>query len=235
MAEQDKNIKMFKEIYADKSDIRIWKKLPNGCYIGTMGYSKKNVIILEKLLKSFEEQYGEEIDINAAEEELKLYEKEGKLFIYFDKDMNPVSMNGCIYNHENKSVDFISTRELSTLYFYGLSTIPSFRGNGACRSLINFAIEFAKANDFDLVYARTDLVNSNSEWIMEQAGMTVCQYDGKIISEWVDVTEDKGDFRLYLWKPLKDKIAIMPKDGVFFSDSSTRKIDLDSNKEYKKH
>lgn len=234
MIMQDKKMEMFKKILYDKSEIAIWEKLPNGCYIGTMGYSEKNIIVLEKLLKSFEEQYGEEIDVNAAKEELKLYEQEGKLFIYFDEEMNPVSMNGCIYNHDNKSIEFLSNRELSTLYFYGLSTVQSFRGKGACRNLIKFAIEYAKANGFDLVYARTDLINSNSEWIMEQEGMNICKYDGKIISEWVDVSEDKGDFRLYLWKSLKEGITIVPKGDALFSDPITRKIDSEANKVYKK-
>ena len=50
---------------------------------------------------SFAEHYGEDIDYDAAKEELKLYENCGKLFIYFDENMKPVSMNGCIYNMNN--------------------------------------------------------------------------------------------------------------------------------------
>lgn len=219
--------KKFNEIYESNDAIKIWEVLDNGCYIGTLGYTEENIEILLKLLKSFEEQYGEEIDYEAAKEELQLYQDYGKLFIYFDENMNPVSMNGCIYNYENETVDFISNNDQPTsLYFYGLSTVPEFRGKGACRSLINYAIDFAKYNGFDLVYARTDLVDSNSEWIMANAGMEVCKYDDKIIAEWVDVTEDTGDFRLHMWMPLQEGLDILPKGKVFYAnDDATRMIE----------
>lgn len=219
--------KKFNEIYESNDAIKIWEVLDNGCYIGTLGYTEENIEILLKLLKSFEEQYGEEIDYEAAKEELQLYQDYGKLFIYFDENMNPVSMNGCIYNYENETVDFISNNAQPTsLYFYGLSTVPEFRGKGACRSLINYAIDFAKYNGFDLVYARTDLVDSNSEWIMANAGMEVCKYDDKIIAEWVDVTEDTGDFRLHMWMPLQEGLDILPKGKVFYAnDDATRMIE----------
>ena len=219
--------KKFNEIYESNDAIKIWEVLDNGCYIGTLGYTEENIEILLKLLKSFEEQYGEEIDYEAAKEELQLYQDYGKLFIYFDENMNPVSMSGCIYNYENETVDFISNNAQPTsLYFYGLSTVPEFRGKGACRSLINYAIDFAKYNGFDLVYARTDLVDSNSEWIMANAGMEVCKYDDKIIAEWVDVTEDTGDFRLHMWMPLQEGLDILPKGKVFYAnDDATRMIE----------
>lgn len=221
------NKKKFSEIYENNDAIKIWEKLDNGCYIGTLGYTEENIEILLKLLKSFEEQYGEEIDYQAAKEELQLYQDCGKLFIYFDQNMQPVSMNGCIYNYENETVDFISNKgQPTSLYFYGLSTVPEFRGKGACRSLINYAIDFAKYNDFDLVYARTDLVDSNSEWIMANAGMEICKFDDKIIAEWVDVTDDKGDFRLHMWMPLQEGLNILPKGKVFFAnDDDTRMIE----------
>lgn len=215
----------FNEILKNNDEFKIWEKLDNGCFIGTLGFSKKNIFILYKLLKSFEEQYGEEIDYEAAEEELKLYCDSGKLFIYFDKDMNPVSMNGCIFNYPNDTVDFVCDRPLNSLYFYGLSTIPEYRGNGACRSLINYAIDFAYYNNFDFVYARTDLIDSNSEWLMKKAGMHLCTVDDLIIAEWVDVTDSKGDFRLHLWKPLKEGISICPKGDFYFAtNDDERKI-----------
>lgn len=217
----------FNEILKNKEQIKIWEKLDNGCYIGTMGYSEENIAILLKLLQSFAEQYGEVIDYEAAKEELMLYEKEGKLFIYFDQDMNPVSMNGCIYNYENATVDFKGDKPLSNLYFYGLSTIPSYRGKGACGILINYALQFAYYNDFDLVYARTDLVNSNSEWIMAHAGLEVCKYEDKIIAEWVDVTEDKGDYRLHMWLPLKEGISIMPTGQAYYAFDDTERCIID--------
>ena len=108
-----------------------------------MNYSKKNVWILKELLKSFEEQYGEQIDYQAAQEELLLYTNRGKLFIYFDENLNPVSMNGCIYDYDNDTVDFISEKKknLHSLYFYGLSTLKHYRGKGACTHLIQFAVD----------------------------------------------------------------------------------------------
>lgn len=216
----------FISIFNDNSELAIWEKLDNGCYIGTMGYSEENIYKLLTLLKSFEEQYGEQIDYEAAKEELMLYQKHGKLFIYFDENLNPVSMNGCIYNYDNETVEFLGVNKKTTnLYFYGLSTIPEYRGKGACRHLIDYAIEFAKYNNFDLVYARTDLVNSNSEWLMAKAGMEICKYNNDIIAEWVDVTETEGDYRLHMWKPLQPGIILFPKDKAYYAkDDSTRNI-----------
>ena len=52
----------FHRIKNDQSATKIWKVLPNGCSIGTIQYSEENVSILESLLQSFSEQYGEVID-----------------------------------------------------------------------------------------------------------------------------------------------------------------------------
>ena len=217
---------VYQEIYYDKSLLKIWKKLNNGCFIGTLGYSLENAKTLMILLKSFEEQYGEIIDIEAAKEELALYQERGKLFIYFNQDMIPVSMNGIIYDEDNVSVDFKKADGTipKILYFYGLSTVPTFRGNGACSELVNFAIKYAMFNNFDLVYARTDLKNSNSEHIMQKAGLKICQYDGMIIAEWVKVTETQGDYRLHLWLPLKEGLDLLPKGDARFADFNTREI-----------
>lgn len=214
----------FNKILESNEEFKIWEKLDNGCYIGTIGFSEKNVLILYELLKSFEEQYGEVIDYEAAYNELKLYDESGKLFIYFDHNMRPVSMNGCVFNYPNETVLFLGDKShLSSVYFYGLSTIPEYRGKGACRTLINYAIDFAFYNNFDYVYARTDLINSNSEWLMERAGMEVCLHDNLIIAEWVPVVEEKGDFRLHLWKPLKPGLFIQPKGNAFFATNDSKR------------
>lgn len=223
----------FIEIFNNDDELHIWEKLPNGCFIGTLTYSEKNISILLKLLKSFEEQYGEVIDYDAAKEELMLYHNQGKLFIYFDQDMNPVSMNGCIYDYDNETVDFIGTdkEKLKSLYFYGLSTIPSYRGKGACNALVRYALTYAFYNGFDFVYARTDLTNSNSEGIMKRADMEICKFANKIIAEWVDVTEDTGDYRLHLWLPLHDGIIVIPKnDALFANDDDKREIVMNNKK-----
>lgn len=224
---------LFKEIYHDKSDVKIWKKLENGCSIGTMNYSKKNVLILQKLLMSFAEQYGEQIDYQAAEEELMLYTDRGKLFIYFDENLNPVSMNGCIYDYDNDTINFISdeNKNLHSLYFYGLSTLKYYRGKGACTHLIQFAIDYAKSLGFDYVYARTDLINSNSEKLMTNAGLQLCTFHDMIITEWVDVTEELGDYRLHLYLPIND-VEIEPKGNYFLADNTKeRKIRFSKKKE----
>ena len=217
----------FKEIMNDKSEFKIWKKLDNGCFIGTLGYSENNISILQDLLQSFSEQYGEIIDYKAAEEELKLYHEKGKLFIYFNKEKTPISMNGVIYDEDNISVDFIDKygNTPSNLYFYGLSTLKEHRGQGACHLLMDFVLEYAYYNDFGLIYARTDLVNSNSESIMKKHGMEICKLDDKIIAEWVDVTDEYGDYRLHLWVPLKEGISCLPKEGAIYADGETRKIE----------
>ena len=216
----------FNEILKDDSECKIWEKLDNGCYIGTLGYSEANISILQNLLMSFAEHYGEDIDYDAAKEELKLYEDCGKLFIYFDENMKPVSMNGCIYNMNNDTVDFISNngKELNSLYFYGLSTLPEYRGKGACHVLVNYAIQFAKENGFDFVYARTDLKDSMSEYIMQCGGLEICKVDDKIIAEWVDVTDDKGDYRLHMYMPLNDNVSIDAKGDFYLADSNTREV-----------
>ena len=137
-------------------------------------------------------------------------------------------MNGVIYNEDNATVSFNkkgTNSQASNLYFYGLSTIPNYRGKGACRALIDFAIKYAYFNGFDLVYARTDLTNSNSEWLMSNNGMEICTYDGSIIAEWVDVTEGVGDYRLHMWLPLKDDITLSPKEGSFLSNRETRELE----------
>lgn len=218
---------MHKLILLDNSEVKIWKKLDNGCYIGTLGYSENNINILLTLLDSFREQYGEEIDYQAAKEELLLYTKRGKLFIYFDEDLRPVSMNGITYNEDNETVQFnsINGNPVNSLYFYGLSTIKEYRGRGACGELIKFAIDYAYYNDFDLVYARTDLINSKSEKLMKRAGLDICMEDDKIITEWVQVTDDKGDYRLHLWLPLKNGLYLTSKDDALYADSLTRKVD----------
>lgn len=226
-----KNI--YKEIYEDSSEFKIWVKLNNGCYIGTMNYSEKNIIILQKLLMSFAEQYGEEIDYEAAKDELKLYSDLGKLFIYLDENLNPVSMNGCIYDYDNETIQFISNKKenLHSLYFYGLSTLKHYRGKGACGHLIEFAIEYAKNIGLDYVYARTDLNGSKSEKLMKKAGLKLCKHNNLIIAEWVDVTESKGDYRLHLYLPLDESVTIQPK-GEFFlaSDTQDRKIVYEKKK-----
>ena len=58
----------YKEILKDNSKFKIWEKLDNGCYIGTLGYSEENILILQNLLMSFAEHYGEDIDYEAAKE-----------------------------------------------------------------------------------------------------------------------------------------------------------------------
>ena len=216
-----KNI--YKEIYEDSSEFKIWVKLNNGCYIATMNYSEQNIIILQKLLISFAEQYGEEIDYEAAKDELKLYSDLGKLFIYLDENLNPVSMNGCIYDYDNETIQFISNKKenLHSLYFYGLSTLKHYRGKGACGHLIEFAIEYAKNIGLDYVYARTDLNGSKSEKLMKKAGLKLCKHNNLIIAEWVDVTESKGDYRLHLYLPLDESVTIQPK-GEFFLASDTQ-------------
>ncbi len=221
------NNDLYKMIYQDHSEFKIWKKLDNGCYIGTLGYSLENAKILMTLLQSFAEQYGEVITLESAIEELMLYHTNGKLFIYFDEFMKPVSMNGVTYNEDNVSVDFKSKtgQKPTNLYFYGLSTIPEYRKKGACTHLIDFAIQYAYANNFDLVYARTDLIGSNSEAIMEKKGLSICKMpDEKIIVEWVQVTENQGDARLHMWLPLHDSIYLSPKKDAPLADSNTREI-----------
>ena len=219
----------YKLIMHDNSKLKIWEKLDNGCYIGTMGYSEENIGILLDLLQSFSEQYGEVIDYEAAKEELKLYQDKGKLFIYFNEDMKPISMNGVIYNEDNVSVDFLKKDGSvpSNLYFFGLSTLKEYRGLGACNHLVDFAIKYAYYNDFDLVYARTDLINSNSEGIMKKHGMDICTYDDSIIAEWVDVTDEAGDYRLHLWRPLKRGVVCFPKDEAKFATMDRKIIDND--------
>jgi RimJ/RimL family protein N-acetyltransferase len=227
-------------IFQDNSEIKIWKKLENNCYIGTLGYSENNINILMVLLQSFAEQYGEEIDYEAAREELMLYCMRGKLFIYFDEKMRPVSMNGVTYNEDNVSVEFDkgNGERINSLYFYGLSTIPEYRGRGACGELIKFAIEYAFYNNFDLVYARTDLIGSKSERLMRRAGMDICMEDEKIITEWVQVTDDKGDYRLHLWLPLKEGISLYGKEEALYADAYTREVEknkkLGKRREYEK-
>lgn len=218
---------LFEKIYADHSELQIWKKLDNGCYIGTLGYSERNIYILMELLKSFEEQYKEEIDYEAAKEELMLYQTKGKLFVYFNQDGIPISMNGCIYNYDNATVHFksIQGKPLNSIYFYGLSTLKEFRGQGACHELIKFAISYAKSLEFDYVYARTDLINSNSEWIMAKAGLEICLEDNLIIAEWVPVSESIGDYRLHMWKPLTNGLYLESKrDAVFARNDEKRNL-----------
>jgi len=229
----NKEKELFQQILNNKEEKHIWKKLDNGCSIGTLRYSPENVQILYTLLKSFEEQYGEVIDFKAAVEELMLYQEKGILFIYFNEYDKPVAMNGCVFNYLNETVEFKSnTNEpLKSIYFYGLSTIPSYRGKGACRALINFAIDFARHNEFDFVYARTDLIDSKSEWIMEKAGLEVCTYENLIITEWVQVTDIKGDYRLHLWKPLRPGLFLAPIGNAYFATNDTNRNVLPSEEE----
>ena len=221
----NKDLLLHRLIFQDNSEFKIWQKLPNGCYIGTLGYSKENVYILMELLNSFAEQYGEIITYESASEELMLYQNNGKLFIYFDENQRPVSMNGITYNEANKTVDFKSydNEEPSSIYFYGLSTLPEYRGKGACRTLIDFAIKYAYYNNFDFVYARTDLTNSNSEWLMQNAGLEICTYDNNIIAEWVDVTDNTGDYRLHMWLPLKNNLYLLPKEEAIMATNDSKR------------
>ena len=127
---------------------------------------------------------------------------------------------------ENVSVNFKSSDICtpSNLYFYGLSTLKEYRGKCACSELVSFAIEYTYYNNFDLVYARTDLTNSNSEGIMHKHGMEVCENDEGIIAELVDVTDTKGDYRLHLWLPLKDDLYIEPKESSVIANKNTKKV-----------
>lgn len=223
---------ILKQIYESNKKFEICEILNTGCSIGTLGFDEINIPSLLKLLKSFEEQYGEIIDYEAAKEELMLYQNEGKLFILFDENMVPRAMNGCIYNYENESVDFAFTDSdivPSNVYFYGLSTEKSHRGKGYCKILIDYVIEFAKENNFDLVYARTDLNNSNSEGLMKRSDMEICTYNDEVIAEWVQVTDEYGDPRLHMWVPLKDNLVTLPKENAIMATE----IILDNDKVYR--
>lgn len=227
---EEKKQSKFKKILLDDSEFKIWETLENGCSIATMGYSDRNVFILLNLLKSFEEQYGEKIDIEAAKEKLKLYQNNGKLFIYLDQNGIPISMNGCIYNYDNDTVEFTKDKTKATsLYFYGLSTLTEYRGKGACSTLVKYSIDFAKYNGFDIVYARTDLKNSNSEGIMRKHGMEICLDNNLIIAEWVKVTEDKGDLRLHMYKPLKEDIKLSPKGKFIYATNDNNRTIIQPN------
>ena len=227
----------YNEILQDNSNFKVWKKLDNGCFIGTLGYSEENIYYLENLLKSFSKEYGEVINYDVAKEELELYSKCGKLFVYLDNKLKPVSMNGIIYNHQAKSIEFFKAddEDVKSIYFYGLSTLEEYRGKGACSKLINFAIEYAYYNNFDVVYARCSLDNSKSEKIMLKNNMIPCCYDKNIICENVDV-EGSITSRYHLYLPLKKGIGIMPKDEYQFATYDDKKLlnDFQSKKYIKK-
>ena len=59
---------------------------------------------------------------------------------------------------------------------------------------------------------------------MKKHGMQVCENDEGIIAEWVDVTEDKGDYRLHLWLPLKNGLYTEKKDDAIIADKDSRAI-----------
>ena len=64
-----------------------------------------------------------------------------------------------------------------------------------------------------------------SEALMKLGGLDICKYENKIITEWVEVTEEKGDYRLHMWKPLHDNLDILPKGKYLLAnDDSERKI-----------
>lgn len=222
---------LLKQIYLSNPPFQICEVLNNGCSIGTLGFDEINIIPLMKLLQSFAEQYGEIIDYEAAKEELELYQNEGKLFILFDQDMIPRAMNGCIYNYDNATVDFVKGdgSTPTNMYFYGLSTEKEYRGRGYGKILLDYSIEFAKENNFDLVYARTDLNFSNSEGILTKSGLEICTYNDEIIGEWVQVTDEYGDARLHMWKPLSDDIKLLPKDEAILATE----IILENGKKYR--
>ena len=99
-------------------------------------------------------------------------------------------------------------------------------------------MDFAIYNGFDVVYARTDLIGSKSEKIMEANGMEVCKTDDKIIVEWVDVTDTKGDYRKYLWLALNDNVKIKPTNYSFLlpeDDVLVHKVNNYDSKVYKKN
>lgn len=224
--------KFYKQIYNDNSpEIKVWKTLPNGCKIATMGYSEENIPILMTLLQSFAEQYGEIQNYETAKAELKVYRDKGKLFVLINPEGKVVSMNGTTYNEQNASVDFVAKdgRNLNSLYFYGLSTLKEERRKGYNETLIAFVNRYAYYAGFDLVYARTDLNGSNSEKIMENQGLHVCKYNGKIIAEKVQVTEEKSDERLHLVRffPNKNRefdIISVPKDGAFLASDTIPRV-----------
>lgn len=85
-------------------------------------------------------------------------------------------------------------------------------------------MEYAYYNDFDLVYARTDLIGSNSEGIMKKHGMQVCEDEDGIIAEWVNVTDEVGDYRLHLWLPLKQGLYLEKKEEAIVADVTSRNI-----------
>lgn len=99
--------------------------------------------------------------------------------------------------------------------------------NKKCLALSNTTskdVDLLFCTHIDVVYARTDLVNSNSEWIMQRAGMQICEDPEGIITEWVDVADGVGDYRLHLWLPLKEELYLERKPAALNADSKTRKI-----------
>ena len=114
------------------------------------------------------------------------------------------------------------------MHIFMVYLLRSFRGKGACSELVSFAIEYAYYNGFDFVYARTDLTNSNSEGIMKKHGMQICEDEDGIIAEWVDVTENTGDYRLHLWLALKDDIYLEKKEDGIIADRDSRCIKSES-------
>ena len=77
------------------------------------------------LLFKISRDLSENSEYEAAKDELKLYSDLGKLFIYLDENLNPVSMNGCIYDYENETIQFISNKKenLHSLYLFNLLSI----------------------------------------------------------------------------------------------------------------
>ncbi len=222
----EKLYKSFQEIKDDHSEERTWAVLDKGYLIKTLSFSEKNVQILQELLQSFTEHYGEIIGEKEAREELALYHNKGKLFVYCLPDGKVISMNGCVYDEDNETVDFLSAddRPLHSIYFYGLSTLPDHRGHGACRNLVKFAIEYARSLGYDYVYARTDLKGSMSESIMHKEGLNVCTIDDSIIVEPVQVTPELSDNRLHMWLPLKQDLYIMPKGDPLYANNDSERL-----------
>lgn len=54
--------------------------------------------------------------------------------------------------------------------------------------------------------------------------MQICEDPEGIITEWVDVADGVGDYRLHLWLPLKEGLYLERKPAALNADSKIRKI-----------
>lgn len=136
--------------------------------------------------------FFEELSLSEIDEEFNYIKKEGESFGYY-LDKQIVGLLNIIYKaKESQPIEFLDPTKV--MYISDIAILNEFRGRGYAKKLADFAINYTiSLNKYELMYLRTNLINSMSEGIFTSRGFEVYYQDGNILTEEVSFKRSKSD------------------------------------------